>query len=177
MMRGRRLLWAMVMVLGVTIGPWGEKPLAGPFDDGMAAAERGDFATALRIWVPLARQGHANAQFNLGQMYARGDGVPQDFTTAAKLYRRVADQGFAEARFRLGMMFERGLGVPTDPLCAHMWYSLAAADGWRPAAVRRDVLATTMTRGQILQAQRLARSFSPDHPFCPDTRMPTATAF
>lgn len=45
---------------------------------GLRAAQEGDFATALKEWTPLAEQGDAAAQFNLGLMYATGQGVPQD---------------------------------------------------------------------------------------------------
>jgi TPR repeat protein len=44
---------------------------AGPFEDGLAAHARGDYAAAMRLWRPLADQGNANAQNNLGAMYAR----------------------------------------------------------------------------------------------------------
>ncbi len=60
-----------VMLTGVAV--------AGPFEDGVAAYKRGDYATALRLWRPLAEQGDADAQFNLGLMYANGEGVPQDY--------------------------------------------------------------------------------------------------
>ena len=38
------------------------------FDEGLAAHRRGDYATALREWRPLAQQGYASAQYNLGSM-------------------------------------------------------------------------------------------------------------
>ena len=47
------------------------------FMKGVDAYERGDYVTALCEWTPLAEQGHAAAQFNLGNMYADGDGDPQ----------------------------------------------------------------------------------------------------
>jgi len=49
---------------------------AGPVEDGLAAAERRDYAAALKYWRPLAEQGNAFAQYNLGNMYAEGRGVP-----------------------------------------------------------------------------------------------------
>ena len=55
---------------------------AGPFEDGHAAYTRGDYATALRLWSPLAAQGYAEAQHNLGVMYENGTGVPQDYARA-----------------------------------------------------------------------------------------------
>ena len=49
---------------------------------GWEAYERGDFEAVLREWRPLAEQGNANAQFNLGIMYQTGEGVPQSDTAA-----------------------------------------------------------------------------------------------
>ncbi len=50
--------------------------IAGPYEDGHADHERGDYETALILWKPLADQGDADAQFNLGLMYAHGHGLP-----------------------------------------------------------------------------------------------------
>ncbi len=58
--------------LGLTVPAW-----AG-LDEGVAAYHRGDYATAFREWHPLAKQGNAKAQYNLGVMYGNGLGVPQD---------------------------------------------------------------------------------------------------
>jgi TPR repeat protein len=52
--------------------------VAADFDTGVAAAKKGDYAAALREWTPLAEQGDAVAQFNLGVMYQQGQGVSQD---------------------------------------------------------------------------------------------------
>ena len=48
------------------------------FNKGVIAAQSGDWATALKEWKPLAEEGNAAAQFNLGLMYQNGYGVPQD---------------------------------------------------------------------------------------------------
>ena len=65
------------------------------FNKGIAAYERGDYATALSLFRLAADQGLANAQYNLGVMYERGEGVPQDYKEAVRLYRLAADQGLA----------------------------------------------------------------------------------
>ena len=70
---------------------------AGPLEDGLAAAQRQDYATALRLWKPLADKGDANAQNNLGTMYQWGQGVAQDYKEAVRLYRLAAAHGFAIA--------------------------------------------------------------------------------
>jgi len=77
--------------------------LAADFDAGLAALQKGDYAAALREWTPLAaKQGDAEAQFNLGVMYHNGHGVSQDDKTAAKWFRLAAEQGDAAAQFNLG---------------------------------------------------------------------------
>jgi TPR repeat protein len=76
-------------------------PLAMPawtdFQDGLEAAQRGDFETAFREWQPLSEQGNAEAQFSLGFMYRRGDGVPQDYVQAHMWYNLAAAQGLEVA--------------------------------------------------------------------------------
>ncbi len=83
-------------------------------DEGLAAYNRGDYATALRVWRPLAGQGNALAQLNLGSMYAAGQGVPQDDAEAARWYRKAAEQGDASAQYNLALMYYNGQGVPQD---------------------------------------------------------------
>lgn len=72
----RAALVAMMLVL--LAGP----VAAGPFEDGLSAYNRQDYATALRTWRPLADQGLVEAQFALGFMYANGEGVPKDYVQA-----------------------------------------------------------------------------------------------
>ena len=141
--------------LGLTAPAW-----AG-VNEGVAAYNRGDFATALREWRPLAEQGVAEAQFNLGLMYYDGEGVPQDYAEAVKWYRKAAEQGVAEAQSNLGLMYDNGRGVLQDYVRAHMWYNLAAAQGNKPATKNRDLLAKRMTPAQIAEAQKLAREWKP----------------
>ena len=56
---------------------------AGIYGDGEAAYSAGDYQKAFRLWKPLAERGVAQAQFNLGLMYDKGEGVPQDYASAA----------------------------------------------------------------------------------------------
>ena len=76
-----------------------------------------------------AEQGDATAQFNLGNMYANGEGVPQDAAEAVRWYRLAAEQGDADAQFNLGVMYANGEGVPKDNAEAVRWYRLAAEQG------------------------------------------------
>ena len=58
---------------------------AGPFEDGVAAYARGDYAPLFRLLRPFAEQGDATAQYSLGVMYANGEGVPQDYRCARRV--------------------------------------------------------------------------------------------
>src|SRR5690242_20971984 len=78
---------------------------AGPLEDAVATYQRGDDATALSHWHPLAEQGDADAQFRLGVMYESGQGVPRSDAEAIKWYRKAAEQDDAVAQFNLGIMY------------------------------------------------------------------------
>jgi len=65
------------------------------YADGWAAFQRGDYATALREWLPLAEQGDVSAQYFLGDMYRKGLGVPENDAEAVKWYRKAAEQGLS----------------------------------------------------------------------------------
>ena len=78
----------------------------------------------------LAEQGLLRAQFNLGLMYANGEGVPENDAEAVKWFRLAAEQGLAEAQFNLGVMYANGEGVPENDAEAVKWYRLAAEQGY-----------------------------------------------
>ena len=102
---------------------------AAPFDDAVAAYKQGDYATAERGFRALALQGDASSQYNLGWMYANGQGVPKDDQQAVFWYRKAADQGHAKAQYNLGFMYAKGEGVPKDDQQAVSWYRKAADQG------------------------------------------------
>jgi TPR repeat protein len=122
------LCLTLTLLLGSASMSW-----SADFQKGLAAADRGDFATALREWKPLAEQGDATAQYNLGVMYDKGQGVPKDYKTAVKWYKLVAEQGYAVAQSNLGVMYANGEGIPQDYKTAMKWYRLSAKQGFANA--------------------------------------------
>jgi hypothetical protein len=138
------------------------------FEDAVATYQRGDYAKAYRLLKPLAQQGIPEAQFNLGLMYANGQGVPQDYAKAEKWYRKAAEQGYALAQLNLGFMYNYGQSVPKDYVLAHMWFNLAVSrfpalekEEREMAVENRDIATSKMTPAQIAEAQRLAREWKP----------------
>jgi TPR repeat protein len=98
-------------------------------NNGLKAIDRGDHQTALKLWVPLARQGDATAQHNLGVIYENGEDVRQDYTEALKWYRKAAESGYAPSQINLGNMYADGKGVEKDNQKARKWYLKAAKQG------------------------------------------------
>ncbi|HLI11873.1 MAG TPA: tetratricopeptide repeat protein [Alphaproteobacteria bacterium] len=145
---------------------------AAPHDPGrgFSAYAHGDFATALKTLKPLAWDGYAPAQYDVGQIYDNGAGVPQNATRAAAWYRRAAAQGYAPAEFRLGMMYEEGLGVPQNYEQAYIWLDRAARHevGARQTAIERerDRAEAMLTPRQRRQALAVENNWHP----IPDAR-------
>jgi hypothetical protein len=152
MLRFTSVLFGVVLLLALPA--YGQD-----FQKGLDAYINGDYATALKEWSPLAEQGYAGAQNNLGIMYKNGRGVLQDYAEAVRLYRLAAEQGLADAQYSLGWMYYNGKGVAQDYVLAHMWANLAAAQGNEKAVQGRDIVAGLMTPAQIAEAQRMAREW------------------
>jgi uncharacterized protein len=102
---------------------------ADDFQDGMAAAQRGESKEAVRLFRLSAAQGNPTAQYNMGYMYEKGQGVPQNYKEAIKWFRIAAEQGLAQAKFKLGWMHANGWGVAQDYKEAVKWYGLSAKQG------------------------------------------------
>jgi TPR repeat protein len=94
-------------------------PAFADFQNGLDAANRGDYATALKEWVPLAEKGNAYAQSSLGWMYNNGFDVKRNYKAAAKWYKLAADQGHPDAQFNFGQMYFDGEGVTQYFKIAH----------------------------------------------------------
>jgi len=75
--------------------------IAGPWEDGMASYNRGDYMPAIRLFRPLAEQGNAKAQSALGVMYRRGQGVARNSVRAFLWFSRAAARGDAQATAEL----------------------------------------------------------------------------
>jgi hypothetical protein len=102
---------------------------SGTFAEGQAAWNGLDFASALRIWSPLARAGNPAAQLAVGNIYARGLGVPKNLATAFKLFEAAAAQDLPGAQVELGILYATGQGVVKDYGGALKWFRRAAEAG------------------------------------------------
>ncbi len=162
-----RTILAVALVITLT------SPAQAGFREGLAAYYRLDYATALAEWRPLAEEGDPQAQYQLGILHYRGDGVIQDYGQAAKWFRRAAERGDADAQFNLGLLYAEGKGMPRNLVRARMWFALAAQryetsqdQDWAVAnrtlaARKRDWIASRLSAAEIAKADRLARLWKP----------------
>jgi hypothetical protein len=114
--------------------------------DAADAADRGDAK-------PQFNLGHMNAVGEgisikarvpldtvMGNLYAKGLGVPQDYAEAVRRFRKAAERGDATAQYNLGVMYAEGTGVRQDFAEAETWYRRAAAQGLADALYNLGVL-------------------------------------
>lgn len=140
------LLLAGMLVFGV--------PASADLDDAFSAYESGDKSTAFREFRKLAKQGHAGAQYNLGWMYANGEGVSKSSTKAVKWYRKAAEQGEADAQFNLGVMYVNREGIIQNLVEAYKWFALSEAQGIEEASEILKTLSIYMEVTKVAKAKR-----------------------
>ena len=107
----------------------------------------------------VAEQGDPAAQFALGARYATGEEVKQDYTEAVRWFTLAAEQGHILSQATLGAYYWAGRGVPQDLTKAYYWSVLAQAGGDQASKYRVAVLASRMSRSQVLAAQQQANDW------------------
>ncbi len=111
--------------------------LSDSFKMGMEAMEVGDYAEAYCLWRPLAMQGHTEAAFHLGWLFANGNGLRVNVPKAVYWWGQSANRGHREAMFALALAYTNGEGIKRDDEEAMRWYMKAADSGHEDA---REIL-------------------------------------
>lgn len=147
-----------ILLFGLLCSPNG---YANDMRQGLDAYRAGRYQEAYQIWSPLAEQGDANAQFNLGLLYRNGQGVKRDDREALIWFTRAARQGMLDAQYNTGLMYMEGRGVAVSKPEAFKWWELAAAKGHAPSQHNLAVLyaygiATGVDTGKALELWRLS---------------------
>jgi hypothetical protein len=119
-------------------------PVHADVKDGVDAWQAGNYQVAVAEWRPLAIAGDADAQFNLGQAYKLGRGVPADMVQAEAWYRRAAKQGHLQAEDNLGLVL-----FTANRRQEAMPFILASASRGEPRA--QYVLGTAHFNGDLAQ--------------------------
>ncbi len=110
---------------------------------GVDAWAQGDYTKAVKEWRALAQAGDADAQFNLGQAYKLGRGVPADLAQAMSWYGKAAAQGHARAEDNYGLLlFQQNRREESMP------YLARSAE--RGDARAQYIVATALFNGDLL---------------------------
>lgn len=88
--------------------------------------DRADYRSALKVWLPQAEQGDAEAQNYVGEIFEKGLGQEPDYRSAKHWYEKAANQGNSRAQINLGYLYEKGLGVSQNVTLALNWYRKAS---------------------------------------------------
>ena len=106
----------MAMAAALLAGTSAYAPAHADVKDGVDAWSRGDYAKAVAQWQKDAARGDADAQYNLGQAYRLGRGVPQDMKKAEELYAKAAAAGHPLAADNYGLLlFQQGRRAEAMP--------------------------------------------------------------
>jgi curved DNA-binding protein CbpA len=103
--------------------------IAGILKKAEQLVKQGQAVKALPLYLQLAEQGNPDAQFNLGLMHAKGQGVAKDDKQAVEWFAKAAEQGYREAQTKLGYMYATGKGVAQSYVSAIYWCYQAAKQG------------------------------------------------
>ena len=118
-----------------------EGVFAGDLQEGHAAYDRGDYASAFAKFKAAAEQGDSRAQYNLGVMYVNGKGIVQDDELAVYWWTKAAEQSDADAQFSLGRMYSmESRAVAQNYVQAVYWYEKAALQGHVKAEFKLGVM-------------------------------------
>jgi putative methionine-R-sulfoxide reductase with GAF domain len=159
------LLWLIAPWVSSTMRSTGRTPAraqaAPPVSKSPALPANGLPAnvTDLASLRKVAEQGDPAAQFSLGARYATGEEVKQDYSEAVRWFTKAAEQGHILAQATLGAYYWAGRGVPQDLTKAYYWSVLAQAGGDQASKYRVAVLASRMSRSQVLAAQQQANDW------------------
>ena len=135
---GQKLLGAAAALAALVASP-----ALADVKSGVDAWQRGDFAAAVKEWRPAADRGDADAQFNLGQAYRLGRGVPADLRIAQSWFQKAAAKGHEQAQGNLGLILYEG-GKRREAL---PWIR-KAADRGDPRA--QYVMGIELTNGDLI---------------------------
>ena len=134
--------------------------VASDLDDAVTAMRSGDFAEAYCMMRPLAEEGDADAQYNIGWMYMNGYGLRVNDSLALEWWQKAAEQGHSDASFSIGMLYSLGDGeISKDADAAIDHYLVAAIDGHEDAIA---ILKSMMLRNDEAINERL-HSILKDH--------------
>ena len=130
-MKLKPLLLCTLLALVPTAGFCGET-----LEDATSAIIGRDYTRAAGIYSSLAKNGNAEAEYQLGVLYKIGRGVEKNYEQAFLFFLKAAELGNKKAQYALGEMYEFGSGTAQSDEKAVLWYARSSEQGYEQAAVK-----------------------------------------
>lgn len=129
-------------------------------NDGAYAYLQGDYETAYNTMISLANTSDDEiAQYYLGVMYMKGQGVEQDYEKAGEWFRKASKQGLAVAMYKLAGLYTEGQGVPKDLEFAYVWYKVAAIHNHQKSINSLEKAKSGLSNEEIASADQLITEY------------------
>jgi TPR repeat protein len=128
------------------------------WDEATKAFAKKQYASAAKLFKPLAEKGNALAQYQIALMHRMGLGLTKDQKEAKKWSRLAAKQGNADAQLMLASLYSKADGGESaDVVRAYMWYEASAKEGNTEARKELVSLEKEMTPRQLTDARAQAQ--------------------
>jgi len=144
----------LFMLLGITTA-------RADFNDGVVAYLMGDYEKAYNTMISLAKtdEKDALAQYYLGVMYMKGQGVEQDYKQASEWLRKASENRLPQAQYKLANLYTEGKGVPKDYEFAYLWYSTGVAHNHALSKNAIDNAKARLSESELKEAEKLLTEF------------------
>ena len=138
-------------------------PVEASLEEGLKAAEKGDYKTAFNKWKKLAQKGNVTVQATVAVLYHTGQGVKRDYQKAFYWYKKAAEQGNPASQANLGVMYAKGTGTKRNMIESYAWYSVAAA-AHKDKKVGNELwgieaIASQLSKKDMEKAKKLAQQY------------------
>ena len=130
------------------------------FNDGVVTYLMGDYEKSFKTMQSLAETSdHGYAQYYMGMMYMKGQGVEQDYKKAGEWFRKASEKGIPQAQYKLGDLYFKGRGVPKDFEYAYIWYSVGATHAHKLSVAAIDKAKAKLSEEELKEADKVITTY------------------
>jgi hypothetical protein len=122
----KRILMALMLLASLGASAQSADKL---YEEGKALYDAKNYKEAFPKLSKAAEKGHKKAQYRLGRLYDKGNGVQENDSLAFLWYMKSAKQDYAKAQYQVGKCYKNGEGVKKDRKIAVEWFTKAAKQG------------------------------------------------
>ena len=139
----------------------GMGPARADFNDGVVSYLMGDYEKAYNTFISIAKTDEKEglAQYYLGVMYMKGQGVEQDYKQAGEWFRKAAENRLPQAQYKLANLYTEGKGVPKDLEFAYVWYSVGAVHKHPLSMSAVEKAKTRLSEKEFTEAEKLVPEY------------------